>query len=638
MLLAGLLGLGCAGRQARTSPPGPVVRKVQVRGAEQLGEDEVVEHLNLRPTSPLSFSGKSYYVPGLEAVDRRRIEQLYESHGYYDAQVRALDVRVRRPEAKVERQRAHVSIVIDEGLPSQVRQRELAWIEPVDPSIDRSAIERLAGLEPGARFGIPALQDAAAAMQAGLEERGFAYAEVRESAQVDRQHRLADVRLEIEPGPRKTIVAVTLEGLERVPEDLVLREIEFALQQRYSPGLMHDVERSIYALGVFSAVTVETEPRTEDSSLTLRARVQENPMQRVRVGVGLGIDPVRWEQRVTFQYRHDNLFGRLAQLNLRAKVGYAELPALYDPEQHGPIAGLDVTLRKKGLLEPGLVWVENPGIELGLWDGYQFYTVTNRLGVSRFFTRYFELSASYNNRFTDFFRISEDLDRNRTILGRDFRDPYVLAFIELEPIVHLTDDLLDPDNGVRLGLTYDFASTYLGGQYDFHKLEPDLRAYYRPHDRIKLAARVRTGLVFPYGRNAGIPLDLKLYLGGTGDVRGWPLRRLSPRLTTCETGTDGCDPTVFIPIGGLSMVQGTFELRVRTYGDLWLAAFGDAGDVREGVADFDLRGLMYSTGGGLRYDSQVGMLRLDVGVRLNDDPRFPEPRRWALHLGLGEAF
>jgi outer membrane translocation and assembly module TamA len=71
---------------------------------------------------------------------------------------------------------------------------------------------------------------------------------------------------------------------------------------------------------------------------------------------------------------------------------------------------------------------------------------------------------------------------------------------------------------------------------------------------------------------------------------------------------------------------------------LWIATFGDMGDVREGLAAFDPRGLLFTTGGGFRYYSPVGALRLDVGGQLNDDPRFPEPRPWALHFGIGEAF
>jgi translocation and assembly module TamA len=139
----------------------------------------------------------------------------------------------------------------------------------------------------------------------------------------------------------------------------------------------------------------------------------------------------------------------------------------------------------------------------------------------------------------------------------------------------------------------------------------------------------------PYGARAGVPIDQKFYLGGSNDVRGWPLRRISPRVSLCPEAPERCPGT---PVGGKTMVHGSFELRVRAVADLWIASFADMGDVQENVATFDAAGLLYTTGGGLRYHSQVGIFRLDVGGQLNEDVRFPEPRRWAIHFGIGETF
>lgn len=631
-----LSALGCASKNGRTEPPGPIVRTVALEGAEELGRDEVIPYLNLRPTPVLSFGARSYYLPGLEAVDRERVRSVYAAHGYYDAEVEEFSVRVTRPDKPVRRQRAHVQIVVEEGASTAVHAVEYRWVEPVASSIDRAAIHSAAELAAGDRFGVAEIQASAAVMQERLAKAGFAFASVNESARVDRTAHLADVEFRIDPGPFKRVKTIEFVGLDRVPADLVRREADFAIGKPYSPSLIRDLERQVYAVGVFSAVTVDTGSRTEGPDMHVRVRVQESKMQRTQVGAGLGIDPVRWDQHVSGLYRHDNLFGRLYHFTARAQVGYAELPAIYDPQQHGPIAKLDLDLEKKGLVERKLVWTESPKFELGLWDGYQFYSVSNRLGVSRFFSHYFELGLSLNHRFTDLFNISPTLNRNRTVLGLDFRDPYFLAFVQVAPTLHFTDDLLRPKNGVRFSANYDIASTYLGGQFDYHKIEPDLRGYYRPHPRVQLAARARVGMIFPYGTNPGAPIDLKYYLGGSADIRGWGLRRLSPRVSLCDPDDDtDCDD---VPIGGRSLVHGTFELRVRTFGDLWLATFADMGDVRAGTAEFDLRGLMYSSGGGLRYDTEIGIFRLDVGVRLNDDIRFPEPRRWAIHFGIGEVF
>src|SRR5690606_32820274 len=149
---------------------------------------------------------------------------------------------------------------------------------------------------------------------------------------------------------------VEVEGLDHVPEYLVQREVESVLGKRYSLDAVARVERQVYALGVFSTVSVEDGEQVAPDRMALKVKVVESKLQRLRVGVGLGIDPVRWEQRASLLYRHDNLFGHLTRFDLRLRAGYAELPAIYDPQEHGPIAGLDITMRKKGLLEKHLVW------------------------------------------------------------------------------------------------------------------------------------------------------------------------------------------------------------------------------------------------------------------------------------------
>ena len=47
--------------------------------------------------------------------------------------------------------------------------------------------------------------------------------------------------------------------------------------------------------------------------------------------------------------------------------------------------------------------------------------------------------------------------------------------------------------------------------------------------------------------------------------------------------------------------------------------------------------LKYTVGGGLRYQTPIGPVRLDVGYQLNppDDPPF---NRYQIHVSIGQAF
>ena len=667
-LLVSVTITACAGRgherrsSRRAPPPGPVIVQVDVEGVHRFERDAFLEYLNLQPSSRVGLSGKHYFLPGLERIDAQRIVDLYAAHGHFDAKVEKIDVELetrgnkRRHARRIERkhrrgrpppdpleQRARVKIVVEEGPATRVRTVEFRWVDQAvghgSVTFDRTEVESTSVLHKSDVFSTPDLNRSATIMRDALRKRGHARAQVEPRANVHRRERWADVYFTILPAEAQRVGEIRVEGLRYVPRDLVQREIDFVIDKPYSPKLVTRVENAVYGMGVFSAVSVEETPSADDTRLDLVVRVQENKLQSVKFGVGVGVDPQRWEQRVSVRYRHDSIFGRLTRMDVIARVGYAEIPPLRTGE-HGPVAGLDLVFRKKGLLERRLVWTENPSVELGIQPGYQFVSPRNRIGVSRFFTRYVEASLAYHNRFVRFFN-AEALEGGEadSFLRRDYRNPYFLSYISAATTLHLIDRLLEPRNGAQLRLGYDLANTYLGGQYSFHKLYPELRLYLQPHDRIQLAARGGVGVLVPYGRNAGVPIDMKLYLGGANDMRGWPVRHLSPRIRDCDGDGDDETDCKSIPIGGYTQVLANAEFRVRLVSSLWLAVFGDTGDVRDGVADFDASGLQFSTGGGLRYSTPIGTVRGDFGYRIvTDNERFPEARRFGVHLSLGEAF
>jgi len=91
---------------------------------------------------------------------------------------------------------------------------------------------------------------------------------------------------------------------------------------------------------------------------------------------------------------------------------------------------------------------------------------------------------------------------------------------------------------------------------------------------------------------------------------------------TCQLSGIHTFDTVSVQDGGVIEVSyynwgskvdfGNLELRVRTYGDLYLVAFSDVGDVQPGEVAYQPDEWNYSAGSGLRYDSAIGKFRLEV--------------------------
>lgn len=639
-----LVPCACASRQRatqRVTGAEDRIREIVIEGNEALDDEEIEAHLNLKETKWFPLPDRQYLFEGFLEVDRDRIEQLYAAHGHYDAKVTDVDVVERKPERKRRGKVVDVRFVVEEGEPTPVRSIEFLWPQgppagPADRRATPQQVQRHCGLAPGATFDVEALHEAEATMRMALQNRGYAFAQVTGRARVDRVARTADVEFELVPGPFLRLGRVEIEGLVTVPEHAVRVEVEPYLGKPYSPRRLQRMEDAAYALDVFRAVTVTVAEKPRGDVVDVRIVVEESQPQQVKLGVGLGLQPNRWEQYGAVRYSHANLGRTMTRVDLRLRAGYAELPAIYRPQEHGPIVELEPSVRKKGLLEDQLVWTLDPTLELGIWEGYKFYSPSNRVGVSRFFTRIVETGLSHTVRFVDFFDVSPVLDASRSILGLDFRDPYVVSFIELQLTLHLTDRLIDPSNGVVVKNTYDLAGGIFGGQYDFHKVTPEIRGYWTPvRNRLQLAARAQAGFIVPFGDEPGAPFDLKYYLGGSNTVRGWGLRRLSPAVSRCDPQADDCRR---IPVGGYTSVLGNVEARVRAWRGLWVVGFFDMGDVQADVATIDTARWNYSVGPALRYDSPIGTFRLDLGVRLNDPYAYPNEPRWALHFGLGETF
>ena len=96
-------------------------------------------------------------------------------------------------------------------------------------------------------------------------------------------------------------------------------------------------------------------------------------------------------------------------------------------------------------------------------------------------------------------------------------------------------------------------------------------------------------------------------------------------------------------MGGLSMLEGSSELRVPVKGKFGAAAFIDFGNVWADSWNLDVGDLRYAVGPGIRYMTPIGPARFDVGYQLNPIDGLlvngaPQKRRIRMHFSIGQAF
>jgi outer membrane translocation and assembly module TamA len=130
-----------------------------------------------------------------------------------------------------------------------------------------------------------------------------------------------------------------------------------------------------------------------------------------------------------------------------------------------------------------------------------------------------------------------------------------------------------------------------------------------------------------------LPASERFFAGGDTTVRGFALDQLGVRHIPPQPG-DTVDPNGFA-IGGNGLAIFNAELRFPVTGAVGVVGFLDTGNVFARVADIDLAELRSAVGGGLRYKSPIGPLRVDVGVKVK---RLPGESRTAWFVSFGQAF
>lgn len=182
------------------------------------------------------------------------------------------------------------------------------------------------------------------------------------------------------------------------------------------------------------------------------------------------------------------------------------------------------------------------------------------------------------------------------------------------------DDLLNPHKGVRASL----AVTPTTGSDSFLRIESTARSRLRfgPRDRYTLAGRTRFGATLASSL-ADLPANRRLFVGGGASVRGYGYQAVGPRDANGE------------PTGGLSAVEGATELRARVARQLEIAAFVDAGSVSSRSLPSFATPVFVGAGGGLRYLSPAGPIRIDVATPVNGRPG---DRAVQIYISLGQPF
>lgn len=456
---------------------------------------------------------------------------------------------------------------------------------------------------PGQTASLSVLKDTVSAGVSGWRDQGHAKAELAQQELTARHdERQINADLTLAPGPRLRFGALSVVGDSDVRRERILEIAGLPTGTVFSPEALRLATQRLRRSGAFAAVALtEADRPTADGRLPITAKVTDAPKRRF--GFGAELSSLEGLTLSTF-WMHRNLLGGAERLRLEAEVEGIG----------GNSGGEDYRLSAR---------FERPATFNADTDFYALAKI-EQLDEVNFFSRQLDLEAGIE-------RIASE-ERSYT-LGVGLRkaetrdafgtDQYTLLTLPLGATFDYRDNALNAKDGyyARVSLTPFVA---LDGADNGLRSYADLRGYrtFGEARPVTLALRGQLGSV--YGPDLSeAPADYLFYSGGGGTVRGQPYQALG-----VELGGGAV-------VGGRSFLGLSAEARVGVTEKIGVVGFVDAGYI--GAEQFyDGSGEWHSGAGlGLRYDTGIGPIRLDVAVPTSG-PEVNED--FQVYIGIGQAF
>jgi outer membrane protein insertion porin family len=472
---------------------------------------------------------------------------------------------------------------------------------------------------------------------AWLRDQGYAFARVRSIVEAHTATAV-NLRFILEPGPIAYVDQIEIEGLERVSEGIVRRALPFREGDRFVHSRLIEGQRKLFGLRLFRVALVDVPPQEPDTTVSVRVRVREARPRYLSAQTGYSPENgIEGEA----SWRHRNLFGGAQEFVVRGgiRTGWLhtgdiyrrayELSASYR-QPHMFITDLS------GIVAPFYEWRYEPNTEIAyqelglnttlLYEIHPFRTVT----AQHTFARVFPIAG-----------IDLDLEQQPARYNR--------SRLSLSANLGRLDNYFIPQRGFMVRPSAEAAGILPGSGVQFYRLANEVVGYRPLSENVHGSARLFFGRVYPFGISADpdaeqlIRLRRVRYLaGGANDVRGWSFGMLGPKeLRGQIVERDGeivVENAAYVPIPQFAKISANLETRFPFpgLGDAWsVATFFDFGQVADEPRD--LLNLRYAVGTGLRYETMIGFIRLDLGFKLNpDETDLYGPAAMLRHRELGE--
>jgi outer membrane protein assembly complex protein YaeT len=568
------------------------VEKIEITGNSKFSEADLLGEM-LTEVKPwyLFWQADNVFDPVAFREDLERLRRFYEARGYYRTQIKHDII----PDFETSLLQIRIEIV--EGPPVIVSEVN---VEATGNSLSPPELP----IKQGNIFNEESYRQGEEVLRQFFLDRGYAHVTTERQAEVNVNQDQARIWYRADPGTVAVFGETTVQGLVNVDPEIVLRELTYEPGETFSPAKIAASQAKILALDLFSVARITPkEVSGRPRVVPMEVQVSEKEPREIRVGVGYGTED---EFRAQLRWQHNNWLGGGRRLSLEAK--YSSITTTGG-----------ITLIQPHFLTPRTRGVVRLGLDRDDEDTYLLTAGRFRPRVEHVFSPNLSAFLGYRLEYDRVERVSQ---ATIDALG-PVRDRGVLSGPVLGLVWNTSNGPLNPTRGEVVTLDLGQAGEIWGGQFSYYKITAEAKKYLLLGWETVLAGRLKIGFAEPLGPEENLPIFERFYAGGEKSVRGYARRKLGPLNANGK------------PIGGLSLIEGSLELRRPIWGPLGGALFVDFGQVSTRSFYLPVNDLKFGSGFGVNYQTPVGPLALYVGFPF-DPPRGESS--WQIYFSVGAYF
>lgn len=577
-----------------------LIGKIRFEGNRVLSDSQLKKVMQTKERWFLSWlTGRGTYKEEVLQTDLEILADQYYDLGY-------VQVKVKKPITTIaaDGKTMEVFIEIEEG--EEFRVGEVDFQGDLLKSKEETAA--LTKLRTGDVFSRKQLRADVFTLNDLYADQGYAYVNVSPLTHIEPERKIVNLVFDIEQGIQVHIDRINIRGNNKTRDKVIRREMKLIEGDLYSASKLKESRRKVNNLGFFDEVNVTTEKGSEEAKMDLNVEVKERPTGTFSLGFGYSsVDKFIGQGSVT----QENFLGRGLKLNLSGAFGSSS------------------TSYQVGVTDPYFL-DRNLTLGFDLYKTKRDWSEFSKQATGGDLKLGFPVSDNMRALFLYKYEDKKiyDVDPNASFVIRQQEGTSTLSSLTSTLRRDTTDFRLDPTTGTVSEFSLEYAG--LGGTEKFIRYDLDHRIFYPFKWGTVFSARGHLGYVQEVGGEE-IPIDERYFLGGLNSLRGFEPRRVGPRL---RRTVEAVNPATGLPegtveefdyFGGNKAAYFNAEYLFPIFKDLGLKGvlFYDLGNAWSEDEDY-MTDLRSSVGGGIRWFSPMGPLRLEWGYNL--DPKEAEPQ------------